>query len=1171
MLTNATRAIRAALMVVLVAALGACGGGGGGGKPDPVPPSVGTVTGTVSSVAGTPLANVAVASGGRNTTTAADGRYSLTDVPVGDRVVVSYTLAGHVTGHATLSVAKDAQVLASPRLLPVATTQMVDAAAGGTVAVAGTPAQVVLPAGGLVGAGGAAASGQVTVAVTPIDPATDPASMPGNFTAAGGGGATTTIESFGALNVDLRDAAGQPLNLAAGQSATIRIPLATRSAGAPTTIPLYWFNEQTGLWVQEGTATLQGSAPDQYYEGTVSHFSTWNADQPMETIFVNGCVQDGAGARVQGVWVHSEGVDYSGGDIEPTNAQGDFRVGMRRGGKASIYGQTPATSTNVVVAGPSQVDITLPACLVLAAGAQPPSIVVQPQSQGLPAGGFALFTVQAIGSQPLAYQWRRNGENIVGQNFSVLLLQGVQPSDHGARFSVVVTNAAGSVTSDEAVLSVDQQVLPPLISADPQSVQVTAGQTASFSVTAQSRGGQLSFQWQRDGVDIPGATTASYTTAATVLGDHGARFAVVVRSTNGTSATSAEATLSVVAAPVAPAITQQPAAASVNVGQSASFSVAASGTAPLRYQWRKNGTPIANADQASYTTPATVLADNGAVFTVVVSNAAGDATSNGAALTVTQVAPTSGYHHYAEAGTEVTGSITFFNGSQGFNSAALVAVAESNPGAGAITVEPAGTAQVLDFAFSASIGNGAAGAFKSRYLVYTKGGRFHVAANDVPAGGSPAGRVVSTLTTAQVCGQSGRPDSESAQHVVSPELSWHFLRAPGADGNCFTADDETLAFRLNMSATDAPVTVAGVIVKDILAADGMPTGHIFREGTQIVRRDVNLGGRTLLFTVLDPLFFRYETDSPTPGFPGIWLFVDASTLYGVNLNTPGTRVVVTNLQVDEIPEGEVASDGTSIYMSIANSTTASSRLIAIDTSLQAREVRSFAEQIDFFALTPSKVAVQLGSSVVTVPKAGGAPTPLFSWPQGDFPAGFVVTSGENVYLPVTTFSGNTSTSRIEIAASDGGNRQTLADTAFAGYGWGTSIPIPFDFANFELLYTVSPVKSAIDHTGATLRALDGATRATRHTYGTVQASPAGVMFADQFDNFLYGDAKLFSFMRSDGGGLGSREVYFLDSDQSNSLVRVTNLVTGGVRPLPAAAPGRTGKAAAGRSGRQSRL
>ena len=172
----------------------------------------------------------------------------------------------------------------------------------------------------------------------------------------------------------------------------------------------------------------------------------------------------------------------------------------------------------------------------------------------------------------------------------------------------------------------------PSIAAQPTSQTVMAGQTATFTVAATGRG-PLKYQWQKNGTAITGATSSSYTSPATTSSDNGARFAVVVSNTIGTAASSA-ATLTVNAAPVAPSITTQPASQSVTAGQTASFSVAATGTTPLSYQWRKNGTAISGATSSSYTTPATTSADNGAQFTVAVTNTAGSVTSNAATLTV---------------------------------------------------------------------------------------------------------------------------------------------------------------------------------------------------------------------------------------------------------------------------------------------------------------------------------------------------------------------------------------------------------------------------------------------------------------------------------------------------------------------------------------------------------
>ena len=104
---------------------------------------------------------------------------------------------------------------------------------------------------------------------------------------------------------------------------------------------------------------------------------------------------------------------------------------------------------------------------------------------------------------------------------------------------------------------------------------------------------------------------------------------------NGTgTVTSSDAALTVTAAPVAPTITTQPAAQTVDARNSVTFSVVATGTPSPIYQWKKNGTDISGANSASYNIPATPSTDNGAVFSVVVSNSAGSVTSSDATLTV---------------------------------------------------------------------------------------------------------------------------------------------------------------------------------------------------------------------------------------------------------------------------------------------------------------------------------------------------------------------------------------------------------------------------------------------------------------------------------------------------------------------------------------------------------
>ncbi len=176
------------------------------------------------------------------------------------------------------------------------------------------------------------------------------------------------------------------------------------------------------------------------------------------------------------------------------------------------------------------------------------------------------------------------------------------------------------------------KVVAPLISAQPVSQSVLSGQTATFSVTANGTA-PLSYQWTRNGTAMSSATSSSYTTPAETTSDNGAQFIVVVSNSVG-NVTSSVVTLTVTAASVAPSITAQPSNQTTFVGQTATFSVGANGTSPLSYQWQKNGIAVSGATLSSYTTPAEIASDNGAQFTIVVSNSAGNIISNAATLTV---------------------------------------------------------------------------------------------------------------------------------------------------------------------------------------------------------------------------------------------------------------------------------------------------------------------------------------------------------------------------------------------------------------------------------------------------------------------------------------------------------------------------------------------------------
>ncbi len=257
-----------------------------------------------------------------------------------------------------------------------------------------------------------------------------------------------------------------------------------------------------------------------------------------------------------------------------------------------------------------------------------PTITTQPASQSVTVGQSATFVVTASGTDPLSYQWTKNGSNIGGATAATYTTPPTSSSDSGSQFTVTVTDSIGTVTSDAAALTVTTSPVPPSITSQPANRTVTAGQTATFSVIA-SGTSPFSYQWRKNGVNISGATTASYTTPATALSDSGAQFAVIV--TNAVTSISSNAATLTVNAPIT--ITSQPSNRTVVAGQTATFSVTATGSS-LTYQWKRNGSNIAGANASSYTTPVTTTADNGAQFSVVVTNTTGSVTSSTATLTV---------------------------------------------------------------------------------------------------------------------------------------------------------------------------------------------------------------------------------------------------------------------------------------------------------------------------------------------------------------------------------------------------------------------------------------------------------------------------------------------------------------------------------------------------------
>lgn len=303
----------------------------------------GGISGTVLDLDGRPVAGARVSTpGGAEAVTDGAGQFRLSGLAATRRLAVTVEAPGFDGTTAIYEVRTGVELSRPIRIQPSAAPVVIDGGAGGRVAFAGG-GEVEFPAGAFSGVN---AGEPVRVQATYID-TQDPAQFstaPGDFTGRTASGASVQLESFGMLNVVATDAQGQRLELAPGQQATIRFPL--RGGTGAGTRPLWAFDAQQGIWVEEGTVTVTPTSQETTVDSLAPRRNV-DVRFPPVCISVRVLRKDKVTPQPN-LFVTATGISYAGFTQGWTNTQGVVQL------------QVPSSSQTLIQAGPVQQPVTTP-------------------------------------------------------------------------------------------------------------------------------------------------------------------------------------------------------------------------------------------------------------------------------------------------------------------------------------------------------------------------------------------------------------------------------------------------------------------------------------------------------------------------------------------------------------------------------------------------------------------------------------------------------------------------------------------------------------------------------------------------------------------------------------------------------------------------------------------
>lgn len=330
-----------------------------------------TFSGRILDQSGSPMMGVTVQAGDQSMTTDVNGVFRLKPVKAPYKHAILKASKQGYFDFTRAYVVQDQSILTlTVQLMTRDLVANLNNAQGGTVSVTGG-ATLRFPQGSVSNADGSAYNGNVQVYAHYLDP-TDPnlrLYMPGDLRAVGTGGSEGLLATFGMIGVEL-SGNGAPVKVAAGKEVEIDLPIqSAQLAAAPNEIPLWYFDTEQALWIEEGKATKTGNR----YVGTVRHFSFWNCDFPIDavemqgSVFVNDQQHPLDGAEI----VIERTVPFGGGGHGTSNGAGWFggKIPKNEQLKLTVYapwsidcGYSKILFEQTI--GPFTSDVTLPPIIV---------------------------------------------------------------------------------------------------------------------------------------------------------------------------------------------------------------------------------------------------------------------------------------------------------------------------------------------------------------------------------------------------------------------------------------------------------------------------------------------------------------------------------------------------------------------------------------------------------------------------------------------------------------------------------------------------------------------------------------------------------------------------------------------------------------------------------------